>query len=93
VIAGHRSQFTPTRHRAAESAQMRRISLTTLCLFISIYEEQTLNLAACRKGMRASAVSERMNEFDLAFGVTLFKRVAKAITDDGRRGRFCITRG
>ncbi|MBH5371578.1 hypothetical protein [Bradyrhizobium glycinis] len=33
-----------------------------------------------------------MNEFDLAFGVTLFKRVAKAIADDGRRGRFCIAR-
>ena len=64
---------------AAETALLRRIDLTTLRLFIAICEEQNLTRAANREGIAASAVSKRMNDFELAFGVTLFKRLAKGM--------------
>ena len=32
-----------------------------------------------REGIAASAVSKRMNDFELAFGVTLFKRLSKGM--------------
>jgi DNA-binding transcriptional LysR family regulator len=73
---------TDARHRSinpAESALLRRIDLTTLRLFIAICEEQNLTRAANREGIAASAVSKRMNDFELAFGVTLFKRLAKGM--------------
>ena len=63
----------------AESALLRRIDLTTLRLFIAICEEQNLTRAANREGIAASAVSKRMNDFELAFGVTLFRRLAKGM--------------
>ena len=69
-------------HRArgakpAESALTRRIDLTTLRLFIAVCDEQNLTRAAQREGIAASAVSKRMNDFELAFGVTLFKRAVQ----------------
>ncbi|WP_024514253.1 LysR family transcriptional regulator [Bradyrhizobium sp. Tv2a-2] len=64
---------------SAEHALLRRIDLTTLRLFIAICEEQNLTRAANREGIAASAVSKRMNDFELAFGVTLFKRLAKGM--------------
>lgn len=64
---------------AAESTLLRRIDLTTLRLFIAICEEQNLTRAALREGIAASAVSKRMNDFELAFGVTLFKRLPKGM--------------
>jgi DNA-binding transcriptional LysR family regulator len=63
----------------AETALSRRVDLTTLRLFIAICEEQNLTRAATREGIAASAVSKRMNDFELAFGVTLFKRLAKGM--------------
>src|SRR3954451_19869468 len=63
----------------AGSALTRRIDLTTLRLFISVCEEQNLTRAANREGIADSAVSKRMNDFDLAFGVTLFKRLSKGM--------------
>jgi DNA-binding transcriptional LysR family regulator len=63
----------------SESALLRRIDLTTLRLFIAICEEQNLTRAANREGIAASAVSKRMNDFELAFGVTLFRRLAKGM--------------
>jgi len=63
----------------AESALLRRIDLTTLRLFIAVCEEQNLTRAANREGIAASAVSKRMNDFELAFGVTLFKRLSKGM--------------
>ncbi len=63
----------------SETALSRRIDLTTLRLFIAICEEQNLTRAAHREGIAASAVSKRMNDFELAFGVTLFKRLSKGM--------------
>jgi DNA-binding transcriptional LysR family regulator len=63
----------------SETALSRRVDLTTLRLFIAICEEQNLTRAANREGIAASAVSKRMNDFELAFGVTLFTRLAKGM--------------
>src|SRR6188472_2575765 len=63
----------------AVSPLLRRIDLTTLRLFIAVCEEQNLTRAANREGIAASAVSKRMNDFELAFGVTLFKRLSKGM--------------
>jgi len=64
---------------AAVSPLLRRIDLTTLRLFIAVCEEQNLTRAANREGIAASAVSKRMNDFEQAFGVTLFKRLSKGM--------------
>ncbi|MGY3587509.1 DNA-binding transcriptional LysR family regulator [Bradyrhizobium sp. USDA 4341] len=63
----------------AETALTRRVDLTTLRLFVAVCDEQNLTRAAQREGIAASAVSKRMNDFELAFGVTLFKRLAKGM--------------
>ncbi|MBR0751557.1 LysR family transcriptional regulator [Bradyrhizobium jicamae] len=63
----------------SEAALTRRVDLTTLRLFVAICDEQNLTRAAQREGIAASAVSKRMNDFELAFGVTLFKRLAKGM--------------
>jgi len=63
----------------AEIALTRRIDLTTLRLFVAICDEQNLTRAAAREGIAASAVSKRMNDFELAFGVTLFRRLSKGM--------------
>ena len=64
---------------AAEAALSRRIDLTTLRLFVAICEERNLTRAASREGIAPSAVSKRMNDFELAFGVTLFQRLARGM--------------
>ena len=53
----------------SETALLRRIDLTTLRLFIAVCEEKNLTRAASREGIAASAVSKRMADFELAFGV------------------------
>src|SRR5882724_7724190 len=63
----------------AETALLRRIDLTTLRLFVAVCDEQNLTRAAQREGIAASAVSKRMNDFELAFGVTLFERLSKGM--------------
>src|SRR3981081_4238945 len=63
----------------SEAALLRRIDLTTLRLFIAVCEEQNLTRAAQREGIAASAVSKRGNDFALAFGVTLFRRLSKGM--------------
>ena len=70
---------TPRAVTPSETALSRRVDLTTLRLFIAICEEQNLTRAANREGIAASAVSKRMNDFELAFGVTLFKRLSKGM--------------
>jgi DNA-binding transcriptional LysR family regulator len=62
-----------------ETGLLRRIDLTTLRLFIAVCEEQNLTRAAAREGIAASVVSKRLNDFELAFGVTLFKRLSKGM--------------
>ena len=63
----------------AQGALLRRIDLTTLRLFIAVCEEKNLTRAASREGIAASAVSKRMADFELAFGVTLFERLSKGM--------------
>jgi DNA-binding transcriptional LysR family regulator len=63
----------------SETVLSRRIDLTTLRLFIAVCEEQNLTRAAQREGIAASAVSKRVNDFELAFGVTLFRRLSKGM--------------
>ena len=64
---------------AAESSLLRRIDLTTLRLFIAVCEEKNLTRAAAREGIAASAVSKRMNDFEVAFGISLFERLSKGM--------------
>src|SRR5215471_11863944 len=63
----------------ADAALLRRIDLTTLRLFLAICEERNLTRAAAREGIAASAVSKRMNDFELASGVSLFTRMSKGM--------------
>jgi DNA-binding transcriptional LysR family regulator len=63
----------------AQSALLRRIDLTTLRLFIAVCEEKNLTRAAARESIAASAVSKRLVDFELAFGVTLFERLSKGM--------------
>jgi DNA-binding transcriptional LysR family regulator len=75
-LASPPTQRTPD---AADNALMRRIDLTTLRLFVAVCEERNLTRAAAREGIAASAVSKRMNDFEVAFGVSLFERLAKGM--------------
>src|SRR5215471_3248830 len=70
--------LAPVSNRA-DAALLRRIDLTTLRLFVAICEERNLTRAASREGIAPSAVSKRMNDFELAFGVTLFQRLARGM--------------
>jgi DNA-binding transcriptional LysR family regulator len=79
VSSENPDQDQPRPVTPAETALSRRVDLTTLRLFIAICEEQNLTRAANREGIAASAVSKRMNDFELAFGVTLFTRLAKGM--------------
>ena len=74
-----RSASLSARSDAAENALLRRIDLTTLRLFIAVCEEKNLTRAAMREGIAASAVSKRMNDFETAFGVSLFERLSKGM--------------
>ncbi|MBS0528904.1 MAG: LysR family transcriptional regulator, partial [Proteobacteria bacterium] len=58
---------------------LRRVDLTTLRLFVAICEEKNLTRAAAREGIAASAVSKRLNDFEIAFGITLFARLPKGM--------------
>jgi DNA-binding transcriptional LysR family regulator len=70
--------LAPVSNRA-DAALLRRIDLTTLRLFLAICEERNLTRAAAREGIAASAVSKRMNDFELASGVSLFTRMSKGM--------------
>ena len=78
-LAALEAPHDPRPTAPAGSALLRRIDLTTLRLFIAVCEEQNLTRAANREGIAASAVSKRMNDFEFAFGVTLFKRLSKGM--------------
>jgi DNA-binding transcriptional LysR family regulator len=62
-----------------DSTLFRRIDLTTLRLFVAVCEEKNLTRAATREGIAASAVSKRLHDFELSFGVTLFERLSKGM--------------
>ncbi|MDB5609823.1 MAG: hypothetical protein JWP25_6723 [Bradyrhizobium sp.] len=65
--------------KPSESALLRRIDFTTLRLFIAVCEEKNLTRAAIREGIAASAVSKRLNDFEAAFGISLFDRLSKGM--------------
>jgi DNA-binding transcriptional LysR family regulator len=59
---------------------LRRLDLTTLQLFIAVYEEGTLTRAAEREAIAVSAASKRLLELEQAVGATLFQRTARGMT-------------
>src|SRR6195952_1393509 len=67
------------RPRDDAAALLRRVDLTTLRLVMAVCDEKNLTRAAAREGIAASAVSKRLNDFEAAFGVTLFDRLAKGM--------------
>lgn len=58
----------------------RRLDLTTLQLFVAVYEEGTLTRAATREAIAVSAASKRLMELESALGVGLFQRNARGMT-------------
>jgi DNA-binding transcriptional LysR family regulator len=59
---------------------LRRLDLTTLQLFLAVYEEGTLTRAAERESIAVSAASKRLLELEQAVGATLFQRNARGMT-------------
>ncbi|KND61994.1 Transcriptional regulator, LysR family [Candidatus Burkholderia verschuerenii] len=58
---------------------LRRLDLTTLQLFLAVYEEGTLTRAAEREAIAVSAASKRLLELEQAVGATLFERRARGM--------------
>ena len=58
---------------------LRRLDLTTLQLFLAVYEEGTLTRAAEREAIAISAASKRLLELEQAVGATLFVRRARGM--------------
>jgi DNA-binding transcriptional LysR family regulator len=59
---------------------LRRLDLTTLQLFLAVYEEGTLTRAAEREAIAVSAASKRLLELEQAVNATLFQRNARGMT-------------
>jgi len=55
---------------------IRRLDLTTLQLFVAVYEEGTLTRASRRESIAISAASKRLLELEQALGTTVFVRQA-----------------
>ncbi|MDR5754029.1 MULTISPECIES: LysR family transcriptional regulator [unclassified Caballeronia] len=58
---------------------LRRLDLTTLQLFLAIFEEGTLTRAAEREAIAVSAASKRLLELEQAVGAVLFERRARGM--------------
>src|SRR6201999_4028497 len=59
---------------------LRKLDLTTLQLFLAVFEEGTLTRAAEREAIAVSAASKRLLELEQAVGATLFQRTARGMT-------------
>jgi len=59
---------------------LRKLDLTTLQLFLAVFEEGTLTRAAEREAIAVSAASKRLLELEQAVGATLFQRNARGMT-------------
>jgi DNA-binding transcriptional LysR family regulator len=59
---------------------LRKLDLTTLQLFLAVYEEGTLTRAAEREAIAVSAASKRLLELEQAVSATLFQRNARGMT-------------
>lgn len=80
--ARHRPNRSALRIRTAMAPKnlLKRLDLTTLQLFIAVYEEGTLTRAADREAIAVSAASKRLLELEQAVGSTLFQRTARGMT-------------
>ncbi|SEA91623.1 DNA-binding transcriptional regulator, LysR family [Paraburkholderia sartisoli] len=58
---------------------LRKLDLTTLQLFLAVYEERTLTRAAEREAIAVSAASKRLLELEHAVGSALFVRKARGM--------------
>ncbi|WP_244849327.1 LysR family transcriptional regulator [Caballeronia sp. SL2Y3] len=58
---------------------LRRLDLTTLQLFVAVFEEGTLTRAADREAIAVSAASKRLLELEQAVGAALFERKARGM--------------
>jgi DNA-binding transcriptional LysR family regulator len=58
---------------------LRRLDLTTLQLFLAVFEEGTLTRAAEREAIAVSAASKRLLELEQTAGATLFERRARGM--------------
>jgi DNA-binding transcriptional LysR family regulator len=58
---------------------LRRLDLTTLQLFLAVFEEGTLTRAAARESIAVSAASKRLLELEQAVGAALFVRRARGM--------------
>jgi DNA-binding transcriptional LysR family regulator len=70
---------TLTTLRMALKNLLRRLDLTTLQLFLAVFEEGTLTRAADREAIAVSAASKRLLELEQAVGATLFVRRARGM--------------
>lgn len=59
---------------------LRKIDLTTLQLFLSVYDEGTLTRGADREAMAVSAASKRLSDLEELAGMPLFVRHARGMT-------------
>jgi DNA-binding transcriptional LysR family regulator len=59
---------------------LRRLDLTTLQLFLAVFEEGTLTRAAEREAIAVCAASKRLHELEQAVSATLFQRNARGMT-------------
>ena len=58
---------------------LRKLDLTSLQLFLAVYEERTLTRAAEREAIAVSAASKRLLELEHAVGSALFVRKARGL--------------
>ena len=56
-----------------------RFDLTTLRLFLAVFEERSMSRAAEREHIAAPAISKRIGELESALGVMLFERLSTGI--------------
>jgi DNA-binding transcriptional LysR family regulator len=78
VTSGIFCVHLPTTRMALKNL-LRRLDLTTLQLFLAVYEEGTLTRAAEREAIAVSAASKRLLELEQAVGATLFVRRARGM--------------
>ena len=58
---------------------VRRLDLTTLQLFVAVYEEGNLTRASARQAIAPSAVSKRLHSLEETLQVSLFERVPQGM--------------
>jgi DNA-binding transcriptional LysR family regulator len=62
----------------ASKKLLRRLDVTTLQLFVAVYEEGTLTRASRRERIAVSAASKRLLELEEVLGAAVFVRERRA---------------